>query len=365
MERPGFAYDTTLPGYDVLQDSFHERLDIPVDVDAVEPFLSSESHRTYLENNAFHRYLKMHKVTTGISGAKELQVLGRELEGSYMPTHTDAAAWAYAEAGLTDTSLSAVDRVDLVTKAEALWERALKTDIHLQSSEYGVFFDEPSAAYRYALPLAFTPLMKSVVIGNVTTPVLQRTLADTVAFSSAVSDEIRRYDEADNVNAKNMFIGLLHEINALSTLLYMEDPRYIPMPSTARADTGYYHPSQTHDIMVLNQHWGTIRKVIPIEIKAKASSRDRRRYRSLIIRGKMHLGTNGADPTETAASFERLLDGAPEPHDAVGIERIATEVRELLRLYQQGVTPEALAMRSLTRFHKSPSLERAHPEIAP
>lgn len=365
MERPGFASAAKLPGFDTLQAALSEPSGAPIDHDAVQPYLHERAHYTYLGNNAFHRYLKMHKVLPGISGAKELQVLGRELEDEYMPTHANAAAWAYAEAGMIDTTLSTVERVQLVSKAEDLWQRAIHTDIRLQASEYGEFFNEPTEAYRHALPLIFSPLMKAVIIGNVTTPLLRQSLADTVSLATGVSGEIQRQAHDEDGYVRSTFVGLAHELNALATLLYMEDPRYIPLPSTARADTGYYHREQTHDIMILNQHWGTIRKAIPIEIKAKASSKDRRRYKSLIIRGKMHLAIESADPIETAASFGRLLDGTPTMQDAVGVERIATDVREMLRLYQQGITPESFALNSLTKFHRSASLAKAHPEIAP
>lgn len=365
MERPGFATYAKLPGFDSLRSALNDDSDALLDEAAFMPFVEDTFHRKYLENDAFHRYLKMHKVTTGISGAKELQVLARDLEEEYMPKYKDAAAWAYAEAGLIDTSLSTLERVRLVSKAELLWQDALQTESQLEASEYGAFFDEPVDVYRYALPLVFSPLMKSVIVGNVTSSARNRAFVDTVSFSEEVAREIKQYDAAGNVNYRNMFIGLAHELNALSTLLYLDDARYIPLPSTARADTGYYHPEQTHDIMVINQHWGAIRKVIPIEIKAKASLRDRRRYKSLIIRGKMHLATSGTDPTETTASFSRFVHDTPTLNDLVGLERMSTDIREMLRLYQQGTTPDSLAVHSLTRFQQSRSLERAHPEIAP
>jgi len=44
---------------------------------------------------------------------------------------------------------------------------------------------------------------------------------------------------------------------------------------------------------------------------------------------------------------------------------MSTDIREMLRLYQQGVIPESLAVHSLTKFQRSRSLEKAHPEIAP
>lgn len=365
MERPEFASKQILPAYDTLTDSFQENAEGQIVYGEIEPYLCEYAHAEYLKNDTFHRYLKMHKVAPGTSGLKIIRSIGDELKDEYMPTLKDAAAWAYAESGMFDTSLSTVERVDLVTKAEELWTLAVKREIGLQTSEYGQYFDEPDSPYRLALPLAYAPLMKSIIVGNVTAEVRQQALRDTVSMASEVSSEIERYENAGIISSKNMFVGLSHELNALSTFLYLDDPRYIPMPSTSRADTGYYHRAQTHDIMIINQHWGTVKKIIPIEIKAKARMRDRRRYKSLIIRGKMHLATSPENDSETTTAYVNMLNGVATVADIVDIERIATETREMLRLYQQGSTATELALRSLTRFQQSKNLERAYPEIAP
>ncbi len=366
MEWSGFASDAKMPGFDTLSESLNNPNHTPINTEALIPFQALEaSHKTYLENEVYHRYLRMHKVALGVSGAKELQVIGRQLENESAPLYLDAAAWAYAEAGLTDTSIGAVERVAAVTRAEELWMQALQTNIALQADGEMEFFDDPVDSYRYALPLAFSPLMKSIIVGNVTPAIRQQALKDTISFAAASAEEIEQYFAAGDVSKASTFVGLLHELNALATLLYLDDPRYIPMPSTARADTGYYHREQTHDIMVINQHWGKIQKIIPIEIKSKASGRDRRRYKALLVRGKMHLAVRGHNPIETARSYQSLLEGTASIDDMVDTERMATDLREMLRLYQQGYTPQSLAVKSLTRFHKSASLEKAHPEIAP
>ncbi len=365
MGRSGFATEGVLPAHDTLAESFHEIPEIPIQYAKVAPYLCKYSHAEYLKNDSFLRYVKMHKVAPGPRGLKTIRTIGDELQDEYMPIFKDAAAWAYAEAGMFDTTLSTVERVDLVMQAESLWQQAVKTDIQLQTSEYGCFFDEPASPYRLALPLAYAPLMKSIIVGNVTPEVRQQALRDTVSMAAAVQDEIERYDGAGIIASKNMFVGLSHELNALVTFLYLDDPRYIPMPSTSRADTGYYHRAQTHDIMIINQHWGTVKKIIPIEIKANARLRDRRRYKALIIRGKMHLATSPDNDSETTTAYVHILNGEATATDIVDIERIATETREMLRLYQQGPTATDIAVRSLTRFQHSVSLERAHPEIAP
>lgn len=353
-----------LPGFNALQESLHAQPDHDLDVAQLAPYVENPTHKKYLENDTYHAYLKMHKVAVNASGAQELLKLGETLSNEYMPQLKDAAAWAYSESGLLDTSASTVERIQRVTTAEQLWGEALKTEAHIQSSEYSAVFIEPDAQYRIALALAYTPLVKSIIIGNVTDSVREQVFEDTVQFAQAVSSEITRYSEVNDRSMVNGFVGLAHELNALMALLHLDDPRYIPMPATARADSGYYHRDQTHDIMLVNQHWGTIKKVLPIEIKSRPSQRDRKRYKALLVRGKMHLTADGVDPRLTAQSFYNHQIDEASMQDEVDIEKISTDLREMLRLYQKGVTPQSLAVNSLTRFYDSADLNKKYPEIA-
>lgn len=365
MERPSFGHNAPLLGTENTPRSSEIPTEEALNHQAIAPFLVPDNHYVYLEHPVFHNYLRMHKVTLGLAGAERLRDMASELEEEYMPGYQDAAAWAYAESALVDTSLSAVERVGLIHRAEFLWERAASRELQIQSSEYQEYFHEPSSPYRYALPILFAPLMKGVVVGNVTESLRTTVLKDVVHFAEGVSEEIGKNAETGDKHALNLFVGLAHELNAYTTLLYLNDPRYVPLPSTARADTGYYHREQTHDIMVLNQHWGAIRKVIPIEIKAKASRKDRRRYKALLIRGKMHLTTNGLDPRETTQFYSRIINSEASVEDIIETDKMATEIREMLRLYQKGMTPDSLAVHSLMRFTESQVLHEAHPEIAP
>lgn len=352
------------PGFHALQESLHNQPEARLDEARLEPFVQNTSHKKYLENETYHRYLKMHKVAVNSSGARELYMIGEELSGEYMPQYKDAAAWAYAESGLLDTSASTVERIRRVSLAEQQWSEALDTESQLQSTEYSALFTEPDTQYRLAIALAYAPLIKSVIVGNVTPGVRRQVLADTTLFSAEISEQISRYGSVGDREMVNGFIGLAHELNALMALLYLDDPRYVPFPSTARADSGYYHPQQTHDIMVINQHWGTIKKVIPMEIKARPSRRDRMRYKALLVRGKMHLTAEGVDPRMTSQSFHRYQQGEATLQDTIDIEKISTDLREMLRLYQKGVTPESLAVNSITRFYNSKELDQRYPEIA-
>lgn len=355
---------TRYPGFDALQEAFTEQPEEPLNYKEIDPYVRERSHLKYLENQQYHRYLKIHKVVVGNSGSEELIEIAESLSGEYMPKYLDAAASAYSEAALQSTLLSTENRLQFVDAAEALWNRAILIEAQIQSSEYSAVFTELETQYRLALSLAYVPFTRAMVEGNVTDEVREQVFNETALLGKIVTDEMTRYYEAGCKDETRALAGLSHEINALCTLLYQDDPRYIPMPSTARADSGYYHPEQTHDIMIFNQHWGTIKKVIPVEIKSRTSLRDRKRYKALLIRGKMHLATNGVDSQKTADAFYAISRDDADEQDIHDVERISTEVRYMLNLYQQGFTPESLAVNSVTRFYTSKKLNQRYPEVA-
>lgn len=319
----------------------------------------------HLQHPVFHRYLKMHKVALGPSGMQELVSIADDLSLEKLPRFLDAAGSAYAEAGLHNTSLSARERIALVLQAERQWQKAGIQWAYVSDHnipEHMVDADEP---FRYALNIAFAPLVKSIIVGNVTNRTMIEVMEDVTLIGERASEKLTDVIVAKKTEEIGDYVGLLHELNALTAQLYMQDPRYIPLPASARADTGYYHRSQTHDISIINHHWGDIRKVIPVEVKSKASLRDRQRYHALILRGKMHLTPNNVfDPRVTNAAYRRVLVGGASLKDHVIVEQLSTTVRELLRLYQQGTQPETIALRSLTKFYDTKEVARYYPELS-
>jgi hypothetical protein len=353
-----------LPGSDALKTASLFNPERPLPYRTMSKYMIEGGYRNYLNNAAYNRYIHMHKVVVGESGVEELKQVGDDLQTEVLPAYLDAAGWAYAEAGLASNAMSAVDRVELVGKAEKLWQKSLVNGVSVGEQYDPLFRFGENEGHRTALNLAFAPLIKSIIVGSVSSAVLRRVLRDTieVARDSRISLD-RAYKDRDT-DAAAYHRGFLFEASALMTLLYMDDPRYVPLPATARADSGYFHREQTHDISILNQHWGEIRKVIPVEIKSKASNRDKRRYRALIIPGKLRLSIDGVDPRNTVDAFYDLEYGQASTRQTMGIERLSTQVREMLRLYQLGTTPEGLAVNSLTRFHDARTVAKSFPELA-
>ncbi|HEU5122267.1 MAG TPA: hypothetical protein VFT59_05485 [Candidatus Saccharimonadales bacterium] len=325
MKRHHIAEYSPLPGFDILKDAkentFTEILD----------------ERSFSPHHAYDAYHKIHKVFVGEAGGRQLEIIASSLKGEWLPRYLNVAGWASAEAALVQEERSTVHRMALVDQAEACWERALRGQEQLSQSETHQWAHEDSASYRFALNLAFTPLMKALIAGSVTETTLERTFADTLAIAEAAAIQ-RNLANKDGYNeAVGDLLGFGHECNALLTLLYMNDPRHIPLPSTARAGAGYEYRDQTHDIVVINQHWGNILKVVPVEIKARASLRDHIRYKALIVRGKMHLSIEGKYlPEHTLNAFARMYDGSNDQSDEMTVLHATSTMKELLQLYQQG-----------------------------
>lgn len=342
MERRYVSSTTELSGYDTLT--------------------SRKSHESdqliFKPNQAYDSYLKIHKVLVGNKGGEYLEELGEVLEHEYMPQYLDAAGWAFAESSLARESLSTVSRVNLLIRAESCWRRALEA----QESVNKVIYEDTSQ-YRLALNLAFAPLMKSIVAGNITASIREKTFCDVLALAqlSSVQRDLAR--QSGNIEAIGDHIGFGHECNALLTLLYLDDPRYVPLPSPTRSGTGYDYPDQTHDMIVINQHWGKVLKVIPVEIKAKASLSDIKRYKALIVRGKMHLSVTGKyTPEYTLDAFERCYESKGSSEDHAIVDHATTTLCDLLRSYQKGLILEAKDTK--TKFHHKSEVSKAYPELS-
>jgi len=364
MEHPVDTRFMYLPGIDSLKSAEYFESKDAIGRRAVSRFMGDESHWKYLDNPTFDSYLQMPKTLVNSEGAEKLIEIGDELVNETMPRFLDAAGWAFAEAGLALSDDSAERRIELVKKAEAVWRRALVNDLNLGRKYNEEWTANENMSHRLAMNLAYSPLIKSIIVGNVTDVIRTSVMRDTTALatdSARVMDELYTHG---NVKASEMHFGFLFEANALMTLLNMDDARYIALPSTARADSGYYHSAQTHDISIINQHWGEIRKVIPVEIKSHSTRKQRERYQALLIRGKMHLSVKDHDPRSTVKVFQSIIDGTASEKDITSIESMSAKLRDMLRLYQKGITSEGIATNSLTRFYNADKAAEVYPELS-
>ena len=354
-----------LPGSDALKSAPYFNPHRPLPFRSMKRHLQEGAHRTYLDRPAFNEYMQMDKALAGTSDVDQLLRIGGELEKEELPTYLDAAGWAFAESGLVSESLTTVERVDTISRAESMWARGIVNGMAI-----GEWFGErqqyeENEGHRLALNMAFVPLMKSIAVGNVREEVLAQTLRDVAEIAHDSRQSLARAEEREDEVSARYHKGFLFEASALMALLYIGDPRYVPMPSSARVDSGYYNAKQTHDVTVINQHWGEIRKVVPVEVKSMASRRARKRYRALIVSGRLRLTVGDTtESSETAEAFYEMVHGDASTEQIAAIEQLSTQLREMLRLYQRGVSAEGVAIGGLTRFHDSKEAAQVYPELA-
>jgi hypothetical protein len=361
MSRHYVTEQDSLQGYDALRPH-----NPPNSIDILlEAARSYPDHFSYLDHEVYNKYLHIHKVFVGNSGGRELQAIAQSLDQEILPRFLDAAGWSYAESALVQDEVPHTVRSDLVDHAQSSWERALYAQGAIVQSGVEEMIKD-TTSFRLALNLAYTPILHALVDGDVTEQVIEKTYADVLAISqlSIVQRELALRE--GNMGAVGDFLGFEHECNAMLAILYLKDVRYIPLPSSSRADSGYFHSEQAHDIIVLNQHWGKIKKVIPMEVKARASMRDKKHYNALIVRGKMHLSVTGKhDPIHTLNAFGAVYEGQASNDDIAMVEHATVTIKDLLRLYQKGEQrSETKRLKTVTKFYNVARVAEFYRELA-
>lgn len=351
--RQSLCEETKLNGFDSLQKARS---------------LNEESSFTgFSPNTHYASYMNIHKVFVGDSGAEKLVAISDALKEEWLPDYLNVAGWAAVEASLVSSSKTTVDRMKLMDQAEISWQSALTHQSELTQSTERKWLCEDTDEFRIALNLAYLPLMKSIVAGNVTRKVRHDTFADTLAIAQLSAIQLQLASKEGNIDAVGDHLGLGHECNALLAFLYANDPNYLPIPSSYRAGSGYEYRNQTHDISIINQHWGEIQKVFPVEVKAAASIRDRQRYKALIVRGKMHLAVAGRHrPMDTTNAFADVYSGSADERSVRTVHHATNTVRDLLDLYQKGDRPiEFIDYKTRTHFHETTAVAQKYTELSP
>lgn len=352
IERLSINDETLLNGYDSLRSSSHS---------PVHP-----ARKSFTPNPAYDEYFKMHKVFVGESGGAQLEAIGDRLKDEWLPRYLDAAGWAYAESALTQSSRPTIDRTHLLQEATYCWEKALASQQEFDEGDHHDWLSDHVDSFRFALNLAYAPLMHSIVAGDVTESTRERSFADTLAIAqlSVIQGDLAAH--AGDIGGVADHRGFQYECNALLSLLYLNNPNYVPLPSSARAGSGYDYRDQTHDISVIHQRWGKVHRITPIEIKSSASLRDRQRYKALIVRGKMHLSVEGKhDPRETLNAFTAIYEGAASPDAHRIVNHASTTTQDLLVLYQRGdEIDDFKKIHSQTTFHETTHVTKKYRELS-
>jgi hypothetical protein len=311
-------------------------------------------HRDYLENPAYAAYMKMNKVLVGVSGARQLEEVYSSLRDEVAPRFLTVAGWAAAEIALVRTDMDEDFRLSYLDAAVDTWIRSLDREIEINPCLPRNKV-EPANAYRTALAVAIVPLLQDFVRGDVRKRTCEQVFETSLEVAKANAQRMRQLREADMYEGVRDHSGFGYECNALLAFNRMLSQTWFAIPAIARADTGYHHRNQTHDLMVVHQKYGLLKTVTPVEIKAKAGKKDRRRYRALLVEGKMHLSV------DANMGHEHTLDAITAVHEGTADEadeQIADSVTEcfksMVRDYYAGdVLGELAGRRTVTTFHDS------------
>lgn len=315
---------------------------------------------------AFEQYLRIHKVLVGASTAKTLERIHAELADQSLPRYLGAAGWAAAEAALAQPQAPTTHRNNLLAAAGNCWERALESQLTYNARE-GHPLAEHSAPYRTALDLAHLPLLQAMVSGNVTPSIQTSVARDVLNIAEANIVQLNLAMQAGDLSAVSDHSGVGHEANALLAFHSFDSPGLLAIPSSSRGGSGHYHREQTHDLLVIRQKWGTVLDMTPAEIKSSASNNDRKRYKSLLIRGKIHLSVVGKyAPEYTLAAFSAYFNGSQTTEERRITDHARRTVMDLYWLYKRGrLLGEVATSRSPHQYRDPTHVRDAYPELAP
>jgi len=320
-------------------------------------------HTDLSQNKAFEDYMRMHKVLVGNGGAMRLTSIYERLKEETQPHYLSAAGWAAAEVALVRTDASIGERLSILHDATSMWERALA--IQTQKEQLG---EEVEYGYmhRIAIDLAVVPLLSGIITGDVTKDACRKSFEDCLSVARSNMDYLRTAKAKGNVEAVGCHAGVGYECNALLALNRKLSRTWFVIPAMARCDSGYYHRSQTHDLVVIHQKYGAIQSATPVEIKSRASLRDRRRYSALLVRGKMHLSVEGkGKPEYTLDAIGSVYDGVETKEDILIAENATNQFMAMIRDYYAGEVLGAVASKhSVTTFRDNTQVIAHHPGLS-
>jgi len=317
------------------------------------------------QNATYGRYMRMHKVFVGNRGAKQLEHIYQELRDEHLPTYVSAAGWAAAESALRRDDVSVDARLHLMDEAEETWCRALRLQEYVDDvappDKIG-YADK----LRIALDLAILPLLRGIVAGHILQEDIDKAFLDclNIAQINAVYSDLAKKEGNNEALAAHNGFG--HECNALLALNRMRSPTLFVIPAMARADSGLWYRRQTHDLLVINQKHGQLRSATPVEVKAVATLRDRKRYHALIVRGKMHLSIEGKQaPRHTLDAIAAVHSGGADEEEEYIARRATDRFVNMARDYFACQTlGDMVSRHSITIFRDSKRLHTAQPAVA-
>lgn len=243
-------------------------------------------------NGVFNRYIAMHKIIVGQRGARQLVDISTALVDTDTPDHLVAAGWAATEAALVLGRSDEEAKEQLTRIAKKSWVRAVQYQRWINGQPMHPLNDT-ALIYRAATNIAFLPVYEELINGGVRRSTLNAVNKDVLNIAQIAGAHGWVASRDQDIEAVSGLRGVGYELNGILAYNYRSNGRWFAMPAIARADSGVYHPEQTHDLLVVRQDNDGITDAIPIEMKATASRRQRARYASLLVRAKLHMALPG------------------------------------------------------------------------
>lgn len=339
-------------GYDVLKGTVTETTWGGVDIN-------------HAAASAYDGYLKMHKVFVGIKGAAKLQKAYEAMRFENLPSYLGAAGSAAVEAALVGTDKSVTERLQLLEQGAATLIEAASRQLEFNEVAPECFKSH-TYPYRLAMDIAVVPLMHGMISGDVGQDICRSVYEDCLAIAQANAVQLHLAQREGDHEAVADHIGFSHECNLLLAFNRTLSPTWFAIPSMARCDTGYEYRKQTHDLVFIHQKWGRLKRAIPTEVKATLRSSDKERYDALLVRGKMHLCTEGRyTATDTLKMLTAAYEGSDTRQERSVIDGITERLTGMARAYRAGERIGSVAANNtVTTFHDSSVVAGLYPGLS-
>jgi hypothetical protein len=279
---------------------------------------------------AHQKYMRIHKRLVGPRTVDTLLSIHSQLASASDVEYLSVAGWAAAEAALVATDRGVEDRLGYLGWAACSWDDALLYQEE-RNMQRGLPESYPHANInRLQLARLFIPLMKGMVMGDVTKQIRETVYNDLLLL--AAQNAYGLVKSVEDGLEEGGYIGLAHEINAMLAVNRLKSPTLIAMSAIARADSGEFYPEKTHDIELLHLNRGKILDVTTLESKARPRERHYKRYEAAIIHGRIHLYTKtGTSPVETVELFLKEHDSNLTAAETEELEEMTDTIVHLAR----------------------------------
>ena len=315
-------------------------------------------------NAAYDRYLSMHKVLVGRRVAGQLLELCAELQDATTPDHLVAAGWAATEAALvlgqTDDEL----REGFLNTALGSWKTAISYQKWI-NAQPGHWLADAALPFRTAQDIAVLPIFTDILSGGVKNKTVRNVFEDCLNIAQMNGVQSHLAHTEGDLQALREHNGYGYEANALLAVNRRLSGRWFALPASARSDSGVYHGEQTHDIIVVHQERGKILGITPIEVKGTVARRHKQRYKSLLVRGKMHLAGPGKHkPESTLGAIAAVYEGVASAEETALADQVTRRMMSMVSDYRRGARLGGVASpRSATAFRDNSRVVRLHPGL--